>query len=115
MVGLCAGDVVDRAQELEVRLSREKTDRTGAQVVKLVPATNNPRCCPVALYRRYRALRPQNSDRFFLHFKGGRYVNAPVGKNELSKIAGIISAALGHEGRVTSHSFRTTAATTFIE
>ena len=36
-------------------------------------------------------------------------------KNELSKVSRTIASALGVEGKYSAHSFRATAATTFIE
>ena len=83
--------------------------------MKVVPRLEDQLCCPVHLYNEYLVLRPQGSERFSLQFRGGRFVNEPIGKCSLGEISKRMAKDLGLKGRFSAHCFRTSAATAFIE
>ena len=60
-------------------------------------------------------IRPKSSNRLFLSTRKGRLVAIPIGKNKLAEISKKVADVLGLEGNFSSHSFRTTAATTAAE
>ena len=100
---------------LEIEITRTKTDRSGTSSVLVVPGSPDPSVCPVAIYDRYRALLPVAAVRAFLYFSGDRYVDRLVGANTIKKIPGLIAEAAGVTGRFTSHSFRSGAATDYVD
>ena len=97
-----------------IMIHRTKTDRTGFSS-KFAGPMDNPLCCPIALYTRYVALKPDGDMRFFLHCRKGRLINSPIGINSLSKISSQMAQDRGMPGRFASHSFCASAATAFVE
>jgi len=114
---LSISDVSFAEKGLCVKILREKTDKTGEETPVFVPQdAENPVSDPVRLFSRYKELVPPDACRLFLYFDPvtKRYKNMPIGKNSLAKIITEAGISCGVKGRITSHSTRRGAATSFV-
>ena len=92
---------------------------------KIFPNTENSDRCPIAIYKEFKARRPDSAmhddSPFYLAIKHNRrssddkwYKNAPLGEKELSKILKSICQNASIPGRKTNHSVRKTTVSNLL-
>ena len=117
MIELNFCDVIPSEKEngIYINMHRKKARKVQKGKPKFACKNTNPRCCPLELYKRYSKLRPQEATRFFLYFRNGHYCNMPIGKDAFDGVPERIAKFHSLVGHYTTHSFRASAATTFLE
>jgi integrase len=102
--------------EIKVTIPYSKTDRAGAGFYFVIPRnTLFPGICPLTLLNEYKQQTniDECNNRLWRTWRRGKFINSPLGKNLIMRIASQIATILGlpEPRRYTGHCFRRTAAT----
>lgn len=111
-------DINISSEGLLVTIVRKKTDKAGIGEVKLIPREDDPLLDPIKIFQAYSDAVP-SKERLWLQYnhKLNKYINSPIGKNSLAKIASEVAKYLGKENpeSYTGHAFRVTSATVLAD
>jgi hypothetical protein len=116
-------DIVDRADELRVTIRHQKQKRCKTFICTMHP---EEACCPVRVFRRYRALRPGDEvlkkvknpplEHAFLRYEKGKCMAGCIGKKTIAEFPLRIATflKLATPSGYTGHAFRRTGATSAV-